>query len=138
MHSMMMRWCSTRELSAMAGCAAVVVLLVTADPATAARIRHKPCPLDTTKVETAMDSAAELSALNKRVDDAFQSLQRLSGGLDQRTLRNVFRADWVCEVERQCGQYASGDPRLSRCLQDAMRLRALDLEKQLKARLESQ
>jgi hypothetical protein len=109
-----------------------------ADPAAASRIRHKPCPLDTTKVETAMESAAELSALSKRVDDAFQNLQRLSGSLDQRTLRNFFRADWVCEVERQCGQYASGDTRLNRCLQDALRLRALDLESQLKARLESQ
>ena len=135
---MIMRCRWIREFSAMAGCAAVVVLLVTADPAAASRIRHKPCPLDTTKVETGMDSAAELSALNKRVDDAFQGLQRLSGGLDQRTLRNVFRADWVCEVERQCGQYASGEARFSQCLQDAMRLRALDLEKQLKARLESQ
>jgi hypothetical protein len=138
MHSMIMRWHSTRKFSAMAGCAAVVVLLMTADPAAAARIRHTPCPLDTTKVETAMESAAELAALNKRVDDAFQSLQRLSRGLDQRTLRNVFRADWVCEVERQCGRYDSGDTRLSRCLQDALRLRALDLESQLKARLESQ
>ena|ERR1700722_16855111 len=121
-----------------AGCAVLAVLLMTVAPSAASRLRHKPCPLDTSKVETAMESAAELSALNKRVDDAFQSLQRLSGGLDQRTLRNFFRADWLCEVERRCGQYDSGDARFDACLQDALRLRAVDLESQLKARLQHQ
>jgi hypothetical protein len=140
---MIMRRRSTSDFSARAkffsaGCAVLAVLLMTAAPAAASRLRHKPCPLDTTKVETAMESAAELSTLNKRVDDAFQSLQRLSGGLDQRTLRNYFRADWLCEVERRCGQYDSGDARFSACLQDALRLRAVDLESQLKARLQHQ
>ena len=132
MNSMMTRWRS------ILGYALLAVLLLMADPAAASRIRHKPCPLDTTKVETAMESAAELSALNKRVDDAFQSLQRLSGSLDQRTLRNFFRADWLCDVERRCGQYDAGEARLNECLQDALRLRAVDLEGQLKARQQHQ
>lgn len=128
----MMRWKFVA-----AGCAAVAVLLMSVEPTAAFRIRHKPCPLDTTQVETAMESAAELSALNKRVDDAFQSLQRLPQAPDQRYFRNALRADWLCGVQGQCGRYAAGDARLSQCLQDALRLRALDLEGQLKTRLEN-
>jgi hypothetical protein len=120
------------------GCAALAILLVAAEPAAAARVRGPRCALDAAKVENAMESAAELSALNNRVEDAYQHLQRLARGLDERSVRNVIRREWLCGVERQCGQYDASDIRMSRCLQDALRLRALDLEGQLKKRLESQ
>jgi hypothetical protein len=57
-----------------AGCAIAVVLL-TAGEAGARMLPHKACPLDTMKVETAMETATELSALERRVDDAFQQLR---------------------------------------------------------------
>lgn len=117
-----------------AGCAAAVVVL-TAGGAGARMLPHQACPLDTSKVETAMETAVELSALNRRVDDAFRQLQRLPQGPDQRFVRNRLRADWLCAVARQCGEYAAGDGRLGQCLQDALRQRASDLESQLKAAL---
>jgi hypothetical protein len=121
-----------------AGCAALATLLMAAGPVAATRFRGPQCTLDTTKVESAMESAAKLSALNKRVSDAFQRLQSLSHGLDERSHRLAFRNVWLCGVQRQCGQYDTGDIRMSRCLQNALRLRALDLESQLKSRLERQ
>src|ERR1700678_1526724 len=74
----------------------LIALFVVAGPILAAdRFPHKQCALDTTKVESAMESAAELSALNQRVEDAFDCLQSLSRGLDERSHRIGFRADWL-------------------------------------------
>jgi hypothetical protein len=126
---------SAREFLA-AGCAMAVVLL-TAGGGGARMLPAKACPLDTTKVETAMETAVELAALDRRVDDAFRQLQRLPQGPDRRFMRNRLRADWLCAVARQCGEYAAGDDRLGRCLQDALRLRAIDLEGQLEAALKN-
>jgi hypothetical protein len=119
-----------------AGCAIAVVLL-TAGEAGARMLPHKACPLDTMKVETAMETAAELSALERRVDDAFRQLQKLPQGADQRFVRNRLRADWLCAVARQCGEYSAGDDRLGQCLQGALRLRAIDLEGELEPALKN-
>jgi hypothetical protein len=113
-----------------ASCAVFSVLLMAGGPAAATHVRHAQCTLDTTKVESAMESTAELSALSKRVNDTFDRLQAHSHGLDERSHRAAFRADWLCEVERQCGRYASIETGLGRCLRDALRRRANGLESQ--------
>lgn len=113
-----------------ASCAIFAVLLIATAPAAATHVRHKQCTLDTTKVESAMESAAELSALKQRVNDTFDRLQAHSHGLDERSHRAAFRADWLCDVERQCGRYASIETGLGRCLQNALRRRANELESQ--------
>ena len=113
-------------------CVALACLLITPGPARATRFLQR-CTLDTSKVESAIESP-ELSALNERVKRAFNTLQAKSHGLDERSHRFGFRAMWLCEVERTCGQFASMQTGMRRCLEDALRLRALDLEGQLKAR----
>ena len=113
-----------------ASCAVFAVLIMAGGPAAATHVRHAQCTLDTTKVESAMESAAELSSLNKRVNDTFDRLQAHSHGLDESSHRAAYRADWLCEVERQCGRYASIETGLGRCLQNALRRRANDLDSQ--------
>jgi hypothetical protein len=109
-------------------CAALAISLMTAARATARVFPHKQCELDTSKVEAAMQSTPELSALDKQVQDDFHRLMRLARGPDGRYVAGNRQADWLCDVERQCGRYASIEAGMGRCLQDAMRKRAEEIE----------
>jgi hypothetical protein len=112
----------------------LVALCLSAGPASSRVIPHKPCALDTTKVETAMESAAELAMLNTRVEDDFHRLLQSIRNLDGRYILGSRRAEWLCEVARQCGDYASLQVGMGRCLRDAMLQHAQELEELLRER----
>ena len=113
-------------ISAAAGCAVFATLISTLDPAAAAGATID-CGKASTKVELAICSDSELSALEAQVTADYNRRYALTA-MDLRKVLIRSQLDWYDNLDRKCGQFDSIETGMGQCILGAMRERAATLE----------